>query len=595
MQKGRGYDVDALKKLFRPERVAAFVLAAAMTLALVPGFSSSALKSYSDHNVRVGLAYGSSGKSAATLQVASGTGTGFQAGWINPTTDKFKGYFTVSSTKITVVRSSGNYYPAGGTYLSDGADQSACVGRWHVEIVQNWEDQKTLKAKTAEAGSVTGYYAYPAYTSGGYTVRLGRFTSKAAAQSALEDVSASLASSDSFAGLTAKVVAGGGNGYFILNYGTRDVLFEWDGSTQELAVKAVGGDAPQTYFASPAYGARRYYGVMDFVKSSDTVFSVVNVLPLGLYVRGVVPYELNPGWPEESLEAMAVIASTFALYNEGRHSSYGFDVCTGQHCQVYEGIGSESLISETDTVVSCCDAVDGMLITYDKKPIQAVYHSTNGGFTEDCENVWEAALPYLRSVKETFEQTTIGATAAQNGVWVKELTAARLTAKLQSKGYSIGTVTGVEVSARTAAGSALTLSITDGTRTINLSKENMRMVLGTDILLSQNFSVYRKGSVFVNDGTELTAGLNGAYVINGAGQKIPLPESARTALTAEGQEVVRATEPVGEPTWVFDGAGWGHSLGLCQWGSYGMAKAGWTFDQIIKYYYTGVEISGFDY
>ncbi len=589
--------MSCIKNLLRPERVTAFVLVLALLLTAVPGVRADALNSYADHYVRVGLAYGTGGKSAATLQVASGTGTGFQAGYVNPSTDVFKSYYTFSCMKVTVVRSL-NYNISSASYVADGSDQSSCVGRWHIELQTSYSSQSELDSAVSAAASATGYVCYPSYTSNGYRVRIGRFTSETSANEVSETILSRLSASSEFPSASVKTVSGGSNGYVVLEYGTRNILFEWDGSTQELALKATGGTAPETYFATSS-GTYRYYGLMDFVQSSSQVFSVINVVPLGLYIRGVVPYELNTGWPIESLKAMAVIAATFAVYNEGRHSSSGCDLCTGQHCQVYRGIGTSSYRYETAKVISCCDAIEGMIITYDGDPIQAVYHSTNGGFTEDSENVWVAVLPYLRSVKELYEQNTIGATAAQNGVWVNELTASEITAKLTSKGYSIGTVKSVEVTARTSAGSALTLSISDGTTTINLSKENMRMVLGTDVLLSQNFKVYPSGSpsVYVNNGVELSNGLNGVYVINGSGSIIALPSTARTVLTGSGQEVISdsSSSSSQEASWVFDGAGWGHSLGLCQWGSYGMAEAGFTFDQIIKYYYTGVRISGFDY
>jgi stage II sporulation protein D len=120
------------------------------------------------------------------------------------------------------------------------------------------------------------------------------------------------------------------------------------------------------------------------------------------------------------------------------------------------------------------------------------------------------------------------------------------------------------------------------------------MVLGTDILLSQNFKVLHEGSVYVNDGVELSSGLSGAYVMGADGVAVLLPDTARTVLTGSGQTVVNEASG-GSDEWTFDGKGWGHSLGLCQWGSIGMGRAGYTFDQIIKYYFTGVQISGFDY
>ena len=577
-------------------RALALILVLVMFLTFFPQMEASATSVYDDHYVRAALAYGSNSKSVATLQVASGTGTGFKAGYINPSTDEFKSYYTINSTKVTVIRDYGmNYNVNSGSYVYDGADGASCVGRWHLEINVDYKNQSELDSAVASAYLATSYVSFPAFTSSGYRVRIGRFTSESAANEVKAEIQSRLNASSSFAGATVRTVASGSNGYTVVEYGTRNILFEWDGASQELALQATGGTAPETYMSTPTTTSTyRFYGTFDFISSASTYFSVVNVLPLGTYIRGVVPYELGTSYPEESTKAMAIIAATFAVYNEGRHSSYGFDVCMGQHCQVYQGIGTSSHRYETEKIITCCDAVKGMVITYDKNPIQAVYHSSNGGFTENSENVWVAALPYLRSVEEKFEQTTEGATRGQLGIWTTTLTAEQITKKLNNKNYSIGTVKSVEVTKRSEAGSVLELSISDGSKTVVLEKENMRMVLGTDILLSQNFKVLHAGSVYVNDGVELGTGLSGAYVMGAEGVAIPLPDTARTVLTGSGQTVVNESSG-GAAEWTFDGAGWGHSLGLCQWGSIGMGRAGYTFDQIIKYYFTGVEISGFDY
>ena len=572
------------------------MLAAVMIFVSLPTTRTSALPNYDNYKVRVGLAYGSNEKGVATLQVASGTGTGFKAGYVDPSNDEFKPYYTVNCTKVDVIRDYGmNYNVYSGSYVYDGADANSCVGRWHIEIQVNYDNQSELDAAVSAAYGATGYVSFPAFTQSGYRVRIGRFTSSSAANEDKDTILQRLNATSKFATVTVSTVASGSNGYTVVESGTRNILFEWDGATKPLALQATGGSAPETYMktvSGTTVLTHRYHGVMDFGSSSSNSMSVINVVPLGLYIRGVVPYEIGMGYPDESTKAMAVIAATFAVYNEGRHSSYGVDVCTGQHCQVYRGIGSSSKRYETQQIIDCCNAVDGMVITYNGKPIQAVYHASNGGFTEDCENVWVAEIPYLKSIIDEYEGTTEGATAAQNGVWSKTLTGEQIASRLKS--YGLGTVTSVEVTKRSAAGSVVELSVSDGSKTVVLKKEDMRLKMGTDVLLSQNFKVLHEGSVYVNDGVQLESGLSGAYVMGADGVAVALPDTARTVLTADGQTVVNDASG-GANEWTFDGKGWGHSLGLSQWGAIGMGRKGFTFDQIIKYYYTGVEISGFDY
>ena len=104
----------------------------------------------------------------------------------------------------------------------------------------------------------------------------------------------------------------------------------------------------------------------------------------------------------------------------------------------------------------------------------AVYHSTNGGYTENSENVWTATVPYLRAVPDPFETLTY----ANYGLWTTSLTGEQISAKLKAKGYSIGTVVDVWVSRRTVpADNVYELSFRDASgKVLTLQKETMRTV-----------------------------------------------------------------------------------------------------------------------
>ena len=135
-------------------RVALVALALVMLFSAFPVNRTRAVVDYAEHHVRVGLAYGSSSKNAATLQVASGTGTGFRAGYINPSTDVFTTYYNIPATKVTVIRTYGkNYNVNTGSYVSDGADSSVCVGRWHLEIQIDYDTASELDAAVSAAAS----------------------------------------------------------------------------------------------------------------------------------------------------------------------------------------------------------------------------------------------------------------------------------------------------------------------------------------------------------------------------------------------------------------------------------------------------------
>ena len=472
-----------------------------------------------------------------------------------------------------------HYNISSGSYVSDDTDSSTVVGAYHVELQISFEDQSALDVAVEQVAAATNYFSFPAYTSSGYRVRIGRYTSKSAAEEAIPTLVERLV--EIFPEATMKVVGKGTNAYMVLRTGTKHILYEFDGASRQLGIMPIG-TKPETW-----HKGYRYYGGFDFGNTSSTSLAVISVATLGDYVKGVTPYELNTNWPEESLKAHALCAATFAIVNRNRagHATYGFDVCTGQHCQVYRGT-----TGLTTKIANCVDAVEGMIITYNGAPINAVYHSSNGGWTENSENVWVATLPYLRAVEDTFETLSY----ANNGLWSTSITASSLTARLNAYGYSIGKVTGVSIAELTEVGNVLSINITDGTKTVKLSKENMRMVVGTSVLLSQNFRITNDSEVYLNDSETVVNGLVGLSVVNGDGTITTLSASDATVLTADGEKTVSASTAAADE-FFFEGKGWGHSLGLSQIGSRGMANAGWTFDQIIKYYFTGVQIAGFDY
>jgi stage II sporulation protein D len=150
--------------------------------------------------------------------------------------------------------------------------------------------------------------------------------------------------------------------------------------------------------------ARPYRGILEVRSEQADALSVVNVVNLEDYVRGVVPNELSPGaFPQiEALKAQAVAARTWVLSHLGDYSGRGYDVCATPACQVYNGQASEHPM--TDQAVA---ETRGLVATWREQPINAYYTSTCGGHTEDGESVFEDRAPYLRGVVCTPERTAL--------------------------------------------------------------------------------------------------------------------------------------------------------------------------------------------
>ncbi|MFN2532875.1 MAG: SpoIID/LytB domain-containing protein, partial [Pyrinomonadaceae bacterium] len=141
------------------------------------------------------------------------------------------------------------------------------------------------------------------------------------------------------------------------------------------------------------FNDRPYRGRIEVFTNLHGSLTVVNELGLEDYVRGVVANELSPGgYPAlEALKAQAIAARTYALRNRGQFMSQGFDLLPTTRSQVYRGLTSENPLSSR-----AVDETRGLVATYNGEPINALYTSTCGGRTEDAENIFNDAVPYLR-------------------------------------------------------------------------------------------------------------------------------------------------------------------------------------------------------
>ncbi|MCX6344457.1 MAG: SpoIID/LytB domain-containing protein [Armatimonadetes bacterium] len=281
----------------------------------------------------------------------------------------------------------------------------------------------------------------------------------------------------------------------------------------------------------------RYTGKLLF-SARDGNLLIVNEVSLEDYVRGVVANEMRKEWPIEALKAQAVVARTLALTRYEDHKRDGFDICDATHCQVYRGIQTET--SETNAAVR---QTSGQILTYRKKPIQALYGSCCGGVSASSyasQSLGNA--PYLRIRKDILNSAT-ACKASPHYDWNFTVTASDLASALASDSRTnVGKqIKGLRVIKNDASDRALYMEIA-GSR----SREIDAYVFWNIICRKLGW-----GSV----------------------------KSARFRLTKSGD------------TYTFCGHGLGHGIGLCQWGAYARAKSGWNYQQILAFYYSGAGIS----
>ncbi len=161
---------------------------------------------------------------------------------------------------------------------------------------------------------------------------------------------------------------------------------------QELETATLAAASPNELLQ---VDATSYRGLVEVRPAEGGKLTVVNVVNLEDYVRGVVPNELSPqAFPQiEALKAQAVAARTYALAHQGEYGAKGFDVCATQSCQVYRGQSSEQPLTDRATAET-----RGIVATWRGRPINAYYTSTCGGHTEDGSAVFDDAAPYLKGV-----------------------------------------------------------------------------------------------------------------------------------------------------------------------------------------------------
>lgn len=341
---------------------------------------------------------------------------------------------------------------------------------------------------------------------------------------------------------------------------------------------------------------------MPYINASGQM-NIIDLIDIEDYVKGVVSAEIGSKTHMEALKAQAVTTRSFAGAKGGTHASQGFDVCSTTHCQVYSGVSAEY-----DTTNAAVDATAGQMIYYDGKPVTAFYFANSGGYTENSEDVWVSPLGYLRSIKDEF---------SPEYNWEVRLTGAQLTSALASKG--IGKVTGVSIDSRNPSGyvSSLTVSGTNGSVTV--TKDPIRSVFKSAASLkSRMFNISTVGGQVIGNNNDAVTASEYYYAYNDSGVSkldnsvsvISNYESTRISLNGMsilGSEGIKkavsggaAAAPISGGTTVklngdndvliISGKGYGHGVGMSQQGAQVMGQQGYSYIDILKYYYTGIDV-----
>ena len=529
-----------------------------------------------DPTIKVGIFYGSNALPGANL--LNDTGSGYRLGYYDD--DRvFQQLAATGETAISVVKTQNVYYGTVGNWAGyyDSITSSIAVGCWHLKLPGSYS---SYDEAYAAASAYSGGFA--AWIDGEWQARVGAWLDKESVQAAQTQL-----------GLDdAEIVGTSSYAVSVVKTGTSQILFQFDGgSGRSLGIQPGLDDSVKT---ETIFKGNTYYGGFQYQRVSGGNLTVSNVIGLEDYVQGVIVQEMSSSWPLEALKAQAVSARTYAYRNyvAGKHQSQGFDICNTIDCQVYYGMDAVTASSSR-----AVEETYGEYAWYNGSLIEAVYSSHDGGATESAVNVWGSNVDYLIGKYDPYEASVVSKVPGYN--WTVTYTAQELTDLLNSKGYTNSGIVDFQVTKTSPTGNAIEITFTDSSgkswskiRDACRTFLNLRSIHYT-VSASSSGGGTSGGSYTVNgDGT--LSSLDGAYAIDGSGATSKLSGSVYV-IDGSGQVSQAAssgggTASGGDLVFTITGSGWGHNVGMSQWGAYAMAKQGYTYRDILTFYYTGIEV-----
>ena len=280
-------------------------------------------------------------------------------------------------------------------------------------------------------------------------------------------------------------------------------------------------------------GQKRYSGILNLLVLESEIL-VINILGIEKYLSSVVGSEMPAKWPLEALKAQAIASRTYALKQKGNPI---YDIDSTQKNQVYNG-----LESRTYKTVRAVRSTRSLVLTYKNKLINALFHSSSGGMTENSQDVWKNEYPYLSSVRD-FDRNN------PKLQWKKKFS----SGELQKLFPEIGGIKKIEI-----------LNITNTGRVKNVKifgRFGSYQISGVDLRKKMNLKSTFIRFKLIEDKK---------YISNNDNSKIPI-----------------------EKNLIVLGQGSGHGVGMSQWGARYMASKGQKAERILKHFYKGVRIKPF--
>lgn len=376
-----------------------------------------------------------------------------------------------------------------------------------------------------------------------------------------------------------RVRLGGTHGFHLRDLVRRqDVMSRRDAAPLDLEACAEGiclqgyGTHSRMLMTAPAGGmlsvdGKRYRGRLRIEEDKFGRITVVNVIRMEEYLKGVIAAEMLVSAHPEALKAQAVVARTFALKHRNRFlKDRGYGLTADTESQVYRGFEGEDPRTNRAVLETA-----GSVLHIGNQLVESFYHQACGGRTQDNEDVWGGrALSHLRGVDCSYCAAQADSQRSRGFFWKHSLDRTALRAKLLVHGYRVGDILHVnQVLDRSGRAQRFHISHSEGE--LDLSTSKLRNVLGTSVL---NSTFYRLAE---SQASQAVAG--------GPPPNDPLAEASIRTIIQGYLSMSGQRGPV-----AFEGAGFGHGVGLCQWGARWLAEHGRSHEDILTYYYAGVEV-----
>jgi len=268
---------------------------------------------------------------------------------------------------------------------------------------------------------------------------------------------------------------------------------------------------------------KEYRGSLVVIRQKDLTLLAVNYLTLDDYVKGVIPREVSPSWPPEVLKAQAVAARTFAVFSEYSRFGNDYTLEATVASQVYGGMGSEAAATS-----AAVDATRGKILSYNGSIFPTFFHAACGGRTTAADQVWRTKYhPALQGTVCPFCQGT------KHYYWTCFLSYEDLAAALTQLGKPVSGHTILTIADKDRSGRVLAWHVVSDAGGYDIPANAFRLAVGAE----------RMRSTFLE-------------------QCVPQPDG-----------------------YALSGYGWGHGVGICQWGAKTMAERGSTYEEILRYYF----------